>query len=197
MNIQRPARTKSRTAPASTEPSIASQRFASAAEGLAAADAALTQQGIDAALAIVAALREQFPDDPEPLFVGARFCKEAGQLAHADDLLTEGRQCFPGNIGFHIGGAWLAHERRDFDAAVERWAKMRAAFPDSPAGYHGGAVSLRDAGRVDDAEALARTATERFPDDSSVADEYARAAFARREFAEAARRWRRVMQRFP
>src|SRR5205085_5324336 len=130
--------------------------------------------------AILAQLRERFPEEPELIFRAARLLKESGHLDEADALLETGSRKHRQNLGFHLQRAWLAHERRDFAAAVERWAELREALPDHPAGYHGAAASLREAGRLDDAEAVAAAGMQKFPDDPGIADEYARIALARR-----------------
>ena len=53
--------------------------------------------------------------------------------------------------------------RRDWALASERWGELRRTFPDDASGYVRGAAALRNAGRLDEAEALAREAVSRFP----------------------------------
>lgn len=171
--------------------------FKTLADGLAAADAKLKGGEPEAALAIFAGLHEGFPDEPEPVFRAARLLKDQGRADEADRLLEKAQGRLAGNFGLMINRAWLAHERRDLAAAVDRWAEMREAFPDHPAGYAGGAGSLRDAGRFEEAEKLAASAIERFRDDPGVAMEYARSASARRDFVESISRWQKLVERFP
>lgn len=178
--------------PAANQPT-----YANLAEGLAAADAAFSAGGADAALAVLAELADRFPSEPEPFFRASRLCKEAGRLDDADRFLELGQRQCRESFGFYLGRAWLAHERRNFDAAVERWDELRQAFPDHPAGYHGAAVSLREAGRLDEAERIAAAGYDRHPNNSDIADEHARAVSMRRDFAVAVERWTTIVERFP
>src|SRR3954453_6231527 len=59
------------------------------------------------------------------------------------------------------------------------------------------AVTLREADRFEEAEALLAEALERFPDDLGIAIESARSQTHRQNWAEALRRWKLVRTRFP
>ena len=172
-------------------------RYATLQDGLAAAEREQAQNGRAAALTVLADLCDQFAGDPEPFFRHARLLKEDGRGDEADRVLQQAQQRFKDHFGFWLQRAWLAHESRDFAAAGERWAEMREIFPDHPAGYSGGAVSLRDGGRLDEAEALIADGAERFPQDAGLAMEYGRAALARGDFTAAAGRWAEVLEQFP
>jgi tetratricopeptide (TPR) repeat protein len=59
------------------------------------------------------------------------------------------------------------------------------------------AQTLREAGRLDEAEALLETATQRFADDEALAMAQAWLANARRDWPTAVQRWARMRDRFP
>lgn len=92
----------------------------------------------------------------------------------------------------------LRHAQRgDLDAALHAWGEIRTQFPDSPAGYVGLARALRRVDRLDEAESLLREAAGRFTDNASIVLERARAADARQDWQEAARRWRTATSHQP
>jgi tetratricopeptide (TPR) repeat protein len=65
------------------------------------------------------------------------------------------------------------------------------------ADYLGSARALREAGRLDDAEAWLTEAVERFPKDFDIAHEGAWLATEQQNWAEALKRWQRVRKLFP
>ena len=50
--------------------------------------------------------------------------------------------------------AWLTHIRVDLPATVERWAAVRARFPDHAEAYMNGARALGELWRYEEAEVL-------------------------------------------
>jgi tetratricopeptide (TPR) repeat protein len=80
---------------------------------------------------------------------------------------------------------------------VSRWNIIRADYPNHPAGYIGGAVSLRELQRDAEADALLQDAMKRLPDQPSCAVEYAWLRHAKRDWQGALPRWIAVCERFP
>jgi tetratricopeptide (TPR) repeat protein len=149
------------------------------------------------ALGIYADLRRRFPERSEPLRRAADLLVDTGSHDQADMLLETARTRFPSDAGIAIEYAWAAYRRRDLPLALQRWAEVRAAFPDHPLGYTGAVVSLRETGALDAADALLETACTRFPADPSPFIEQAWMALARNDPALAALRWQAVRTRFP
>ena len=133
----------------------------------------------------------------EPVFRAANILIDSDKVDAADRILAEAQERFPLHYGLWIQRAWLAHGRRDFAAALDRWAEMQVAFADHPAAYSGAATTLRELGRTEDAEALVAAAMARLPDDPGIAAEHARTALARRDWNEAVARWEQMAVRFP
>ena len=109
------------------------------------------------------ALRRMFPDDPLGYMRGAEALRSAGRLEEAEALANEAVSRFPDRSGGHYHRAEIAMRRGDWAEASERWGALRRAFPDDRSGYRRGAEALRNAGRPEEAEALARESAERFP----------------------------------
>ena len=108
------------------------------------------------------ALRRMFPDDPLGYMRGAEALRNAGRLKEAEVVANEAVSRFPDRIGGHYHRAEIAIRRGDWAEASERWGALRRAFPDDRLGYRRGAEALRNAGRPEEAEALANEAAERF-----------------------------------
>lgn len=81
---------------------------------------------------------------------------EAGRHAEADAALLGAIERFPDEAWPLRAFARLAHDRKEWSEAVERWATLRRLFPDEDAGFSGGAEALTAAGRTDEAAALHR-----------------------------------------
>ena len=62
-----------------------------------------------------------------------------------------------------IRSAWAAFHGRDWNEASHRRALLRHNFPDILIGYSAAVATLREAGRVDDADAMAEQTLRRFP----------------------------------
>jgi predicted Zn-dependent protease len=98
------------------------------------------------------AMRRRFPLSSIGYTHGLRALLELGQIVRAEEILQEGMRQIPDNPALLIAYADLAHNRRDWTKAVERWASLRARFPEQREGYEKGAVALEAVGLV--AEAL-------------------------------------------
>ena len=108
-------------------------------------------------------LRRAFPDDTSGYVRGAAALMNAGCLNEAEGLAVEAVSRCPDRPGGRVQRAEVAMRRRDWVSASDLWGELRLAFPDDPTGYVRGAVALRNAGRPDEAEALEREASSRFP----------------------------------
>ncbi len=96
-----------------------------------------------------------------------------------------------------VAQAWAANARSDWPEALGCWEAIRMGFPDNPAGFLGGGVALRSAGRREEAEHLLDEGRERFPDHEQIAVAHAWLANARRDWPEAESRWDAILARFP
>ncbi|HVH79779.1 MAG TPA: tetratricopeptide repeat protein [Stellaceae bacterium] len=144
-----------------------------------------------------AALRERFPDHSFGYVVGARALRDAGDLVAAEALLAEAAERFPQDAGVLIDWADAAVRRRDWGEAQRRSALLRERLPDHVVGYVIGARALRDEGRHAAAEAMLADAMERFPQDMSVAGDYALLALIRRDWLEALNRYETMREAAP
>jgi tetratricopeptide (TPR) repeat protein len=134
-------------------------------EGLAAAEAARSRGDSMAALPIFAELRERFPDHAAAYLRAAAMLSQLRRFEEAEQLLANGAARFREDPGFAIERGWLAYRRGHLDDAIERWREIREAMPGHPVGYTAGAIALRDAGRIAEAEKLLAEAIERFAKD--------------------------------
>ena len=109
------------------------------------------------------ALRGAFPDEASGYVRGAAALRKAGCLDEAEAVVCEAMERFPDRPEGYGQWAELAMRRRDWAMAAERWEEVRRAFPNHASGYVRGAAALRKAGRLEEADALAREAAKRFP----------------------------------
>jgi tetratricopeptide (TPR) repeat protein len=104
--------------------------------------------------------------DPQEVsgYVGAeRALRTIGRLDEAEAMLRRAQRRFPRDERVLLDLAWNAHRRQDWPEAVRRWETFRKLFPNDPSSYREGAVALREAGRVAEADALFAEAAARFP----------------------------------
>ncbi len=131
----------------------------------------------------------------------------AGAAAEIEDLIAQDKvedaaaafAGLPENAGrqaWYIQlGIKLARRRNDTDAVLQLAASLRSVAPDNPAGYFTATRALRDTKRLDEAEALAAQAIERFPRSARAWREGALLARLRGDSAAAIVRWEEVIRR--
>ena len=144
-----------------------------------------------------AKLRDVFPEHAGGFSGGAKAAMEAGRLDEAEALAREAVARFPEVMQGHLTLARVAMRRRDWTLARERWAKLRDVFPEHAGGFSGGAKAAMEAGRFDEAEALAQEAMARFPEVMQGHLTLARVAMRRRDWTRARERWTKLRDAFP
>jgi tetratricopeptide (TPR) repeat protein len=142
-------------------------------------------------------VRAQFPDFSVAYTAGAVCLRELRQLDEAEALLAEAMARFPDDPSPSIEHAWVAHARRDWSAAAQRWEVVHSNWPNIAAGFTGAAVALRELGQMAEAEAVLQDAVSRFPDDAGAAIEYAWTAHFARNWTAAVSRWEEVRAKLP
>jgi len=134
-------------------------------------------------------LRETHPLVTPAWISAARHLRVLRRFGEADALLADAQIRFPDSPEATIEYAWIASDRRDWAEASRRWETARERFPNHPAPYYGAAFSLRELGRLVDAETILFDGRQRFPDDAGIALEYGWIAHSRRDWPTACRRW--------
>jgi tetratricopeptide (TPR) repeat protein len=127
----------------------------------------------------------------------AKVLMELGRDDEAEVWLEQKSRDYPGDLEIAVARTQLARHRGDLAAACERWAFVRATHPYLLAAWYEGAHCLAAAERHAEADAVLRSAIERFPDQSWPLDEFARLAHHRRDWNEAAARWEALRRQFP
>jgi tetratricopeptide (TPR) repeat protein len=165
---------------------------------LAAARDARERGDLDQALSIWAEIRVRFPEHTAAYLNAARALAETGQFDRADVVLLEGwlRVQAAGPV-FASEFARMATRRNDTAEARRRWKGVRRAFPRHPIGWVGGVEMLREAGQVDEAEALLNEVREQFPDEAATPILAASLADVRKDWAASANLWEIARNRLP
>ena len=107
----------------------------------------------------------------------------------ADQVLTRALGAFPEDGTLRRAFAASAHDRGDFETAIERWEIAMRAEPDDPFCPCALSANLRANHQIWQASAVITTALQRFPVNKGVITEAARTAMARRSFKEALALW--------
>src|SRR5205823_11624360 len=123
--------------------------------------------------------------------------RELGYLAQAEQCLEAAIGRFPEHPGLAREHAQLAMQARAWPEALRRWKVVQARFPESPAGYVGEGIVLLNTRRFDEAEMVLAGVRQRFPQDISVALNYARTAELKADWREALARWKDLVAKFP
>jgi tetratricopeptide (TPR) repeat protein len=103
-------------------------------------------------------------------------------------LADEAAARFPGNIEAQTECAWVASARHDWEEALQRWTAVVERVPERAEAHIGAIQALRMLGRAGEAEAMARAALIRFPDNTDLMVEHVWAAVAREDWPAAASR---------
>jgi tetratricopeptide (TPR) repeat protein len=123
--------------------------------------------------------------------------REMGRFAEAERLMIDAMARFPQEAAPAIEYALVAQHQRDWPVALTRWEFVRTNFPAQTVGWLWSALALRHLERLEEAEAVAAAARERFPRDLGIIGESAHIAEARQDWAAAARCWSEVQSRQP
>jgi tetratricopeptide (TPR) repeat protein len=166
---------------------------------LAAAEAALGRGEADRAMRIWAGLRERFPAHPAAWRRPAEVLADAGDFDAADALLRAGLPLVARDDAVLLASAFarLAARRPDVEEAVQRWDAVRTDFPAHPVGWVGAVESLRDAARVDAAEAMLDLLVERFPGEPTIPILRASLADARHDWPTSVALWELTRNSLP
>ncbi len=125
---------------------------------------AVRRKAWDAAADAWTLVMQRFPDLATGYGGAAQASLHAGRVADAEAIGAAGVAKFPNDLWVAEVYAGLAAYQRRWAVGAQRWSAVRERFPTQPVGYEMGAQCLRDAGNVQDAEALLHEAVRRFPD---------------------------------
>ena len=114
----------------------------------------------------------------------------------AEEAITAAMQRFPHSCQSAEHHAIVAKYRGDLELAAERWAYVRAHFPETLRGYIDGGDCLKWLGRTDEADALLAKAVARAPEDYLAAAHYAGVAEHKKDWPAALERWAYVREHF-
>lgn len=120
-----------------------------------------------------------------------------GKLDEAEVVANAAIERFPKSTEIWHEYAMVAYAREDMAEAARRWQNVASLFPDSVRALSMGAIALREAGRIPEAESLVKTGLARFPDDPDLWNEYALAARDKGDYVEAAQRWQSMRAQLP
>ena len=158
---------------------------------------AFHRQDFEAARGLWAGVRALLPDHVVGYLGDALTRHQAGQFDAAEALLLDAASRFPDEHGPVSEYAWMAIHRRDWRAAIDRFAAARGRFPDVAFIHVGEIQALREIGRMADAEATASRARARFPDSPIGWEGEAQALRNQFEFAAAEAVLVDAIERFP
>jgi FkbM family methyltransferase len=164
---------------------------------VAAARQAMDAQEWERAAGLWSAIVAAFPADAAAFTGKAAALRELGRLGEAEAVLAQAMQEFPLDLWTAAEHAAIAMRRRDWGEALRRWEEVQRRFPNHPVSYSGRGEALRDAGRIEEAEAVFADALHRFPENAWLATHHAAVASSRRDWPNALRRWQDLASRFP
>lgn len=149
----------------------------------------------DTAIKAWSSVRACFPNRTEGYDGGIRCLSATQRTAECDTLYGDANRQFPEIARYAIDFAWLAHHRKDWSAAVDRWRSVTARFPGH--GDLGEAASLSAAGRWAEADQVLEVAIVQDPSHQGYRVAYAHQAQQRGDLNRAIDRWQTVRDLFP
>jgi tetratricopeptide (TPR) repeat protein len=149
-----------------------------------------------------ALVRERFVDEPSGYLGGAAVLVSRGRLDEAEKLLEEGMARIPTDPFLklehaRIPSSPLLRDDRNWDLAISRIEALCSEFPDFEEGHIDLVRTLRDRGRLDEAEAAGSRGLQRRKRSPNLGIEYARIAQERGDWLEALKRYATVTEQFP
>jgi tetratricopeptide (TPR) repeat protein len=162
-----------------------------------AARAAEKSGDLDQALANWELVRARYPDEPVGYWGAGSVLRQLQCEKEAEVVLRKGREKFPADEPIAREFSWLAHQQGNWVEAAERWALLRAFFPESFGGYFGGGTALRALRRFDDADVVYREGLSRWPNALNLLADFAASALGKGDLDEAAKRWQALRAKYP
>jgi predicted Zn-dependent protease len=141
-------------------------------------------------------VRRRFPQVADGYGIAAACLTALERADEAESMLARGIRKLPDNYDLSVRYAQAAVHRRDWAAALQRWKSISTRFPHLP-GPLGVAQSLKEMGRLDEAEDVLTEACERFASNPYPFVEMAGLAAVRGDLDEAIKRWNVVLDLFP
>jgi tetratricopeptide (TPR) repeat protein len=123
---------------------------------------------LDQALANWELVRARYPEEPVGYSGAGSVLRQLQCEKEAELVLRKGREKFPDDEPIAREFGWLAHQQGNWVEAAERWALLRAFFPDSFGGYFGGGTALRSLRRFEQADAVYLEGLSRWPNASNL-----------------------------
>jgi len=158
------------------------------------ARAAMERQDSDEALRLWGTLRREFPQRAEGYVWPIHVLRQGGKLLEAEAMAAEALARFPENPEVLVQSGWLATTRQRWDEALRWWEAVRSHAPDRFEGYVGVIRAMWKLGRLDEAEALASAALDRFAGNADIGAESAWVAVNRNDWSAALQRWERTLK---
>ena len=162
-----------------------------------AARAAQQREDWPLAARLWAQARAKTPDSLVAYDEGLVCLGHAGLLAEREALFGQAAETFSTEPRFSVEHAWLAHHRRDWPAAIERWTTLNKRFPGHLTYHLGAAATYSAAGMAEKADAVLEAGAELHPDNRDIQVAYARQAQARGDLDLALKRWEAMRVHLP
>jgi tetratricopeptide (TPR) repeat protein len=143
------------------------------------------------------AVRQRFPQHVAGYTAGAAALRELKSFEAAETLIQFAIERFPGHKAPILEHARLAVAQNDWSEAVQRWERVRQAYPDMIEGYVHAAASLIEMQRYAEADLVLTKAITLFPADKSLVAAHASVASHQRKWHEALARWEDAHAKFP
>jgi tetratricopeptide (TPR) repeat protein len=121
-------------------------------------------------------VRALAPERPEGYLWATRALWSLGRFGEAEVMAADARRRFPGNADIEIERAWVAVQRGDWQAALDRWQQVLAVRPGHREAQTRSIQAMRALGRFAEAEAAAARALAGLPDDPDLLVEHIWAA---------------------
>jgi predicted Zn-dependent protease len=141
-------------------------------------------------------LRKKFPQSLKGYWIGAASLSFLGRSTEADAILNRGLQVAPDNLILRVEYARLAERSEDWEAAIKRWTYVHETLRHA-AGTIGLATAFSRLARYDEADALIASVVHRSGNDIGIWIASTQIAEQKQDWAEAARRWQVICERFP
>ncbi len=142
-------------------------------------------------------LREKYPEAKRGYFQAGNCLIALRKFEQAKTLFKEAAAKWPDVLEPLKGLANIAQKQQKWSEALDYWQLVHKRFPEFRPAYIQGGRALLEVGNFEEAEAIFKVSSEKWPKDRQPLEGLAQTSQHLGKWSEALKRWQRIIDKFP